>query len=98
MLTFKEQLEELVKKNYDEFPDAVKWIMNMTMKEDISLIKTDYEKFIFRLSHGFGDFEGHPFKGDNIVELIKWYRNKTGLGLKESKEKCDEFRARYYPR
>lgn len=34
-------------------------------------------------------------KGEGLLQAVKYYKDQTGMGLKESKEYCDELKAKY---
>lgn len=103
-LTFQEQIDGVINDCQEKYPDVIKWIHQMSEIQDFSLIQTDMEDFLEQLTMPFGkSFHGHPYipkslpGGGNMVPLIKWYRNKHGVGLKEAKDACDQFRAKHYP-
>jgi hypothetical protein len=38
-----------------------------------------------------GHWFGNPYQGNNPIDTIRWYRNKHGTGLKESKDATDNW-------
>lgn len=108
-MSFKDQLRALLDENIDKYPDAIAWMIEQSRKVDIEGYVTQYERFVLILE-GKNTFDGHPFDPDaksfgsehdtnpTFIPLIKWYRNKHGIGLKESKRDCEEFIYNTWPK
>lgn len=91
-ISFRKQMEGLLNDNMDSYPDAMAWLMKKLDGVDLDEQKTEYEKFYERLQ-GSGPFDGHPYKAnqDNFIDLIKWYRAKHLVGLKDAKYAADKY-------
>lgn len=97
--TMKEQLHGLLHDNMEKYPDAIAWIRKQVELVDLDTLYTEYETFERMLDGTHDNFwnGAHEiYGGDKKVALIKWYRNKTGLGLRESKAACDEWIDKHY--
>lgn len=91
-LTMKEQFAGLLADNEGRYPDAMRYLRECLEKENIDDMLTEYEKFAGLLDGTYSDFWSDcPYDNSrgNKVDMVKWYRNKTGLGLKDSKEACE---------
>lgn len=96
-LSFMEQMEGLIEGNMQEFPDAMAWVRKQLDKTDVSMIFTELELFQQALD-GTSEWAGHPDPNKfGKVQLIKWYRDKHRVGLKEAKDRCDKYMAVHYP-
>ncbi len=96
-LSFKEQMEGLIEGNMQNFPDAMAWVRKQLDRTDVTKIYTELELFQQALD-GTSEWAGHPDPNEfGKVELIKWYRNKHGVGLKQAKDKCDQYMIIHYP-
>lgn len=91
--TMREQLEGLMNDNIEKYPDAIEWIHSVMVNTRLDTLRTKKERFIDTLMGKNCKFDGHPYNpsNPNKVVLIKWYREKYGVGLKEAKEACDAF-------
>ena len=96
-LSFREQLQALLDENIEKYPDAIRWMMEVSAHIDLDR-ETEYERFVERLN-GNSEFSNHPYdpNSDNIVQLIKWYKNNTGSGLRDAKKACEDFIKLTYP-
>ena len=71
---------EWYKENYDcEQNEAIEAIMTIKKKYQITYQGDDNDEIVERL-----------FSGESPLQVVKWYKEKYGLGLKEAKDKIDE--------
>lgn len=93
------EVDWMLDHNEERYPNAVNWIRHKIKDIDLRFIKTPEQEMFDKLSNVSENWEGHPFtlESDNFVQLIKWYRNKHKIGLKEAKDICEEFLCKYYP-
>jgi hypothetical protein len=98
----KEQMQDLIERNIETNPDAIRLIMHLTDGLEFDLLYTHYEAFFSKLSGEYENFWTDIPASEEVIAArgkqqyskiacIKWYRNKTGRGLKESKERIEEY-------
>lgn len=71
---------EWYKENYDcEIDEAIDAIISIKKKYQISYQGDDNDEIIERL-----------YSGESPLQVVKWYKEKYGIGLKEAKDKIDD--------
>ena len=98
-MSMREQFDGLLAEYDGKYPDAMNYLRLCLKSENIDEMLTEYDKFTGLLDGSYQDFwHDCPYRNEygNKIDMIKWYRIKTGVGLREAKEKCDDYLEQQY--